>query len=120
MKKAILILVLLILSLLYYTDLLTEKETFPFSKEFFSKEGATLTEQAWDLQKVSPIRTKALEELYQTKLDRGIQNIPILSSFLIREAEQARQKKDLGRALELANDALRFSPQWPQPHFELA
>ncbi len=120
MKKAILILVLLILSLLYYTDLLTEKETFTFSKEFFSKEGATPAEQAWDLQKVSPIRTKGLEELYQTKLDRGIQNIPILSSFLIREAEQARQKKDFGRALEWANEALRFSPQWPQPHFELA
>jgi len=38
MKKAIIILMILILSLLYYTGVLTRKETLPFSKEFFSVE----------------------------------------------------------------------------------
>jgi len=38
LKKAIVIFIVLILSLLYHVGLLTEKETLPFSKEFFSVE----------------------------------------------------------------------------------
>ena len=45
MKKAIFILIILILSLLYYMGVLTKKETLPFSKEFFSVESPASADQ---------------------------------------------------------------------------
>ena len=120
MKKAIIILIILILSLLYYTGVLTKKETLPFSKEFFSVESPASTDRTWDLKKSTPLSQKELDQFYQLKLDRGIRNLPILSFLLIRESEQARGKGDADQAVRMAITSTKFSPDLPQPYFELA
>lgn len=120
MKKAIIILIILILSLLYYTGVLTKKETLPFSKEFFSVESPVSTDRTWDLKKSTPLSPKELDQFYQLKLDRGIRNLPILSFLLIRESEQARGKGDADQAVRMAITSTKFSPDLPQPYFELA
>jgi tetratricopeptide (TPR) repeat protein len=120
MKKAIFILILLILSLLYYTGVLTKKETLPFSKEFFSVESPVSTDRPWDLKKSTSLNQKELDQLYQLKLDKGIRNVPILSFLLIRESEQARGKGDADQAVRWATYSIKFSPDLPQPYFELA
>ena len=119
MKKAIIILIILILSLLYYTGVLTKKETLPFSKEFFSVESPASTDRTWDLKKSTPLSQKELDQFYQLKLDRGIRNLPILSFLLIRESEQARGKGDADQAVRMAITSTKFSPDLPQPYFEL-
>ena len=120
MKKAIIILIILILSLLYYTGVLTKKETLPFSKEFFSVESPASTDRTWDLKKSTPLSQKELDQFYQLKLDRGIRNLPIFSFLLIRESEQARGKGDADQAVRMAITSTKFSPDLPQPYFELA
>ena len=120
MKKAIIILIILILSLLYYTGVLTKKETLPFSKEFFSVESPASTDRTWDLKKSTPLSQKELDQFYQLKLDRGIRNLPILSFLLIRESERARGKGDADQAVRMAITSAKFSPDLPQPYFELA
>ena len=120
MKKAIFILILIILALLYYTGVLTQKETLPFSKEFFSIESSVSTDRAWGLKKGSSLGQKELDQLYQFKLDKGIRNVPILSFLLIRESEQARGKGDADQAVRMAITSVKFSPDLPHPHFELA
>ncbi|MGQ9645516.1 MAG: tetratricopeptide repeat protein [Thermodesulfobacteriota bacterium] len=130
MKKAILILVVLIFSLLYYMGALAKKETLPFSKEFFSIETAPPEDRPFNpkglWEQVSqgsgrkvPTR-KALEQLYQLKLDRGVRNLPVLSHFLDREARRAREQGDPEEAISLATYAIKFSPDLPQPYYELA
>jgi len=120
MKKTIFILIILILSLLYYTGVLTKKETLPFSKEFFSVESPVSTDQVWDLKKSPSLSQKELDPLYQFKLDKGIQNVPILTFLLIRESEKARGKGDADHAVRMAMYSIKFSPELPQPYFELA
>jgi hypothetical protein len=120
MKKTIFILIILILSLLYYTGVLTKKETLPFSKEFFSVESPISTDQVWDLKKSTSLSQKELDQLYQLKLDKGIRNVPILSFLLIRESEQARGKGDADHAVRMAMYSIKFSPELPQPYFEFA
>jgi tetratricopeptide (TPR) repeat protein len=120
MKKAIFILIILILSLLYYTGLLTKKETLPFYKEFFSVESPALTDRVWDLKKSTSLSQKELDQLYQSKLDKGIRNVPILSFLLIRESEQARGKGDADQAVRMAAYSIKLSPDLPQPYFGLA
>jgi len=120
MKKAIFILTLLILSLLYYTGVLTEKETLPFSKEFFSVESAASSDRLWGSERGTSVSPKELDQLYQLKLDKGIRNVPTLSFFLIRASEQARSKGDADQAIRAATDSIKFSPDLPQPYFELA
>ena len=120
MKKGIVILIILILSLLYYTGMLTKKETLPFSKEFFSVESPASTDRAWDFKKGTSLSIKELDQLYQLKLDKGIRNIPILSFLLIRESKQARGKGDSDQAVRMALYSVKFSPELPQPCFELA
>jgi tetratricopeptide (TPR) repeat protein len=119
MKKAILILIILIFSFLYYLGFLTQRETLPFSKDFFSIESPSTTERVWELKKNLPINNQ-VEQLYQLKLDKGIKNLPILSYLLIRETEQARKDGDYDLAVELANASIKFSPELPQPYFVLA
>jgi tetratricopeptide (TPR) repeat protein len=120
LKKAIFVLIILVFSLLYYTGVLTKSETLPFSKEFFSIESPSSIDRVWNLKTTSPVSTKELDQLYQSKLDRGIKNLPILSFLLIREADQARQKGDADQAIGIVNYAVKFSPDLPQPYFELA
>ncbi len=130
MKKAILILGVLIFSFLYYVGLVAKKETLPFSKEFFSVERAPSDERPinpkglWGQMsqgsgRKAPTR-KELEQLYQLKLDRGIGNLPVLSQFLDREARRGRERGDPEEAVALATYAIRFSPDLPQPYYELA
>jgi tetratricopeptide (TPR) repeat protein len=120
MKKAIFIFIVLILSLLYYMGVLTREEMLPFSKEFFSVESPASTDRAWDLKKSASLSRQELDQLYQLKLDRGIRNVPILSFLLIRQSEHAREKGDADRAIQMALYSITFSPDLPQPYFELA
>jgi len=120
MKKSIFILIILILSLVYYTGILTKKETLPFSKEFFSIESPVSADRAWDLKRSASLGPKELDRLYELKLDQGIRNIPLLSFLLIRESEQTRGKGDADQAVRIATYSIKFSPDLPQPRFELA
>jgi hypothetical protein len=130
LKKAVLILVVLIFSLLYYVGLLAKKETLPFSKEFFSVETAPSDDRPFDPQgvwgqkaqgsgKKAPTR-KEIEQLYQLKLDKGVRNLPVLSEWLNREAGRARERGDSNEAVALATYAIKFSPDLPQTYYELA
>ena len=120
MKKAIPISIILILALLYYTGVLTKKETLPFSKDFFSVESPASTDRVWALERITPINPRELDQLYQVKLDKGIRNVPILSFLLMRESSRARRKGDTEQAIRMATDSIKFSPDLPQPYFELA
>jgi tetratricopeptide (TPR) repeat protein len=120
MKKAIFILIISIFSFLYYMGFLTQRETLPFSKDFFSIESPSATERAWELKKTSPVTKKELEQLYQLKLDKGIRNLPILSYLLMQEAEQAGKDGNSDEAVELTTSSIKFSPELPQPYFQLA
>ena len=131
MKKGIALLVVLVFSLLYYMGFLTKRETLPLSKEFFSIETASSGEWIADFKermlktknregKPSSISEKDLDLLYQLKLDRGIRNLPLLSHLLIREAEQVRREGDADQAGRRAGYSVKFSPNLPQPYFELA
>jgi tetratricopeptide (TPR) repeat protein len=120
MKKAIVILIFLILSLLYYTGVLTKKETLPFSKDFFSVESPASADRVWSLERNTSISQKELNQLYQLKLDKAFQNVPVLSFLLIRASEQARKKGDKDQAIQMASYSIKFSPDLPHPYFELA
>jgi len=120
MKKAILILIILILSLLYYTGVLTKKEVLPFSKDFFSVESSASSDRPWGLERGTPINPKEVDQLYQLKLDKGIRNVPTLSFLLMRESERERRKGSADQAIRAAADSIKFSPDLPQPYFELA
>jgi len=119
MKKAIFILFVLILSLLYYMGVLTKKEMLPFSKEFFSVESPALVDRPWNLEKGGSLNQKDLNQLYQSKLDKGFQNTPVLSFLLIRASEQSRKKGDNDQAIQMARYAIKFSPDLSQPYYEL-
>jgi tetratricopeptide (TPR) repeat protein len=126
MKKALLILIILVFSVLYYTGLFAQKETLPFSKEFFSTESSPSGDQPFNLKAVALERKgaasnpKELDQLYERKLDRGLRNIPTVSLMLIRESQQAHQKGDNDHAVTLATYAIKFSPDLPQPYVALA
>jgi tetratricopeptide (TPR) repeat protein len=120
MKKAIFLLIVLFFFLLYYAGIFTKKETLPFSKEFFSIESPDSVDRVWDFQKSTSLGSKELDQLYQIKLDKGIRNVPILSLLLIRESKQARRIGEADQAVRMSIYSVKFSPDLPQPYFELA
>jgi tetratricopeptide (TPR) repeat protein len=131
MKKTFFIFIVLVLSLLYYSGVLTKRETLPLSKEFFSVETPDAVGRPLDLKQVwdptsqggarnSPKSTKDLDHLYQLQLDKGIRNYPLLSFMLMREAKQAVDRGNPDQAVLLASYAIKFSPELPQPYVELA
>jgi tetratricopeptide (TPR) repeat protein len=132
LKKAIIILIVLIIAFLYYGGFLTKKETLPFSKEFFTVETPPSDDRPLDLKgiwvsksqgsdKKTPAKsTKELDQLYQLKLDKGIRNLPILSTLLSREARKARERGDSDQAMALASYSVKLSPDLPPFYFELA
>ncbi len=120
MKKTILIFVIIVLVLLYYTGALTQKETLPFSKEFFSVESPVPTDRPSDIKTTPPFNQKELDQLYQLKLDQGTRNLPLLSFLLIRESEKAGEKGEADQAVQIATYSVKFSPDLPHPYFELA
>jgi tetratricopeptide (TPR) repeat protein len=99
---------------------LTKKETLPFSKEFFSVESPASADRVWSFERSASLSQKELDQLYQLKLDKGIQNVPVLSFLLIRESEQARKRGDHEQAIRMATYSIKLSPDLPQPYFELA
>jgi tetratricopeptide (TPR) repeat protein len=130
MKKAALILALVLFSLLYYGGVLTPKGTLPFSRDFFSVETASPADGTVDLKAAWAARTsgagaspvldsKGFEALYQMKLDQGVPNLPTFSLLLLREADQARQKGRPDQAVDLIRWAMKFSPDLPQPPLAL-
>jgi len=130
MKKAIFILVVVLLPVLYYLGVFSEEETLPLSKEFFSIETSS-GEGTFDPETLGWIKirgttnplslsSKDLEELYQAKLDRGIRNLPLLSWVLMRRAQEAKKRGQTDEALRLALYAQRFSPDFPEPSFVVA
>lgn len=131
MKKIILLFLLIILSLAYYLGFPARKETLPLSREFFSTGTSSAAEQTLDLKRLGAVQKlaegkplslerKDLDQLHQLKLDKGIRNLPILSLSLIRDAKRAREAGDPDRAVELADYAVRLSPDLPRPYYELA
>ena len=132
MKKPIIILLLLLFSVVYFMGLLTQRPPLPFSKDFFSVETPPSDGRPLDLKTVWPVRgknaegnefllsTQELDKIYELQLDRGIRNYPLLSSVLVREAERARGKGKMDRAVEFAGYAVKFAPELSQPYFELA
>ncbi len=132
MKKTLFILIVLILSLLYYMGLLTKHETFPFSKEFFAVETSPSNDQLIDLKgrgapkaKSEPATAsfptpKELNQLHQLKLDQGIRNIPLISLYAMRQARESREAGRSDQAVEWANLSVKFSPDLPDPYFEFA
>lgn len=120
MKKAFIILLIIIFSLLYYSGFLTKRETLPLSKDFFSAETSSSLDTTWSVKKKSPPDKKELDNLYQLKLDKGIRNLPIISFLLIRESERLMKKGDTEYAIELAQYSIKFSPDHFEPYFGLA
>lgn len=120
MKKAILILLIIIFTLFYYSGFLTKRDTLPISKDFFSFETPVNIDRTWLIKKKSPPDKKELERLYQTKIERGFRNIPLISFYLIRESRQAIKNGESDLAIELSNYSIKFSPDLYQPYLELA
>ena len=131
MKKAVLILVIIIFSILYYMGVMTRKEALPFSKDFFTAETPSAElpidlKEVWPTkgrssgQKIPTLSSKELDQLYQLKLDRGVRNLPAVSFFLIREAEEARRVGDHDLSVRLASMSIKFSPDLYPTHFEVA
>ncbi len=132
MKKILLFLLIILGTLLYSLGLFFREDTLPLSKEFFAPEHSTKAEPTLNLKVLgwAPSKTgeskgsspgkKELEQIYQTKLDRGIRNLSTFSLYLTRLARQERERGDLARAMELASYASRLSPDLSQPYFEMA
>jgi tetratricopeptide (TPR) repeat protein len=132
MKKAIIILIILVFSLLYYGGAFSGRETLPFSREFFSVESSSSGDGFFEPRGILPPRARSedpgasslsttyLDQLYQRELDKGIRNCPVLSLFLMRESERTRRKGNTDQAVEIATYAVKVSPDLSEPYFELA
>lgn len=130
MKKAILILVIILLVLFYYLGLFSKQDTLPLSSDFFSARSYTERESALDLKEIGfikkrtseplPLTQKELEALYQIQLDKGVKNLPTVSLALLRKAKEARERGEIEKAQEWTTYAMKISPLLPQPHVEMA
>jgi tetratricopeptide (TPR) repeat protein len=60
-----------------------------------------------------------LESLYQYKLDRGINNLTLVSSFLLRGSDQFLRQGKLREAVDYAEYALMLSPAYPPAYSHL-
>jgi tetratricopeptide (TPR) repeat protein len=60
-----------------------------------------------------------LESLYQYKLDRGINNLTLVSSFLLRSSDQFLRQGELRKAVDYAEYALMLSPAYPPAYIHL-
>jgi tetratricopeptide (TPR) repeat protein len=117
LKKPLLVLFVLVVSLLCYAGVL-EKHDAPSSSATFSRQEFVPTvHRSWKFKDASSPSAKELEELLQSHLDQGIRNAPLLSLVLLRVAEQAVLRGDWTRAGDTADYAVRFSPEVPGPYF---
>jgi len=60
---------------------------------------------------------EGLDAIYQAQLDRGIRNIPVLSSLLVRESLRALDRNDLKKAEFFCQYAKKFAPDFPLAYF---
>ena len=60
-----------------------------------------------------------LESLYQYKLDRGINNLTLVSSFLVRNSGKLLREGELRKAVDYAEYALMLSPAYPPAYIHL-
>jgi tetratricopeptide (TPR) repeat protein len=67
-----------------------------------------------------PVGTRNLNAIYDAQLDRGIRNIHILSSLLLRESLSALRRKDFERAESLCQYAKQYAPDYPPTYFTMA
>jgi tetratricopeptide (TPR) repeat protein len=117
-----------VFSLLYYLSDLTQTRTLPvFSVETSpSRDGALpfLAGTPFKGKSLDPATlassTKELDEVFQWSADQGVRNIPIFSALLVHMSKQARRQGNPEQAVQLAKQAVRFSPDLAQPYFELA
>jgi len=111
MKKTLFILIVLVLSLLYYLGFLTRDETLPFSKEFFSVETAASEDAVLDFKRrilkgrdaqapLFSLSAGDLDNLHQLKLDRGMRNLPLVSAFLVARLSQGCSRNTAERRHE--------------------
>lgn len=85
-----------------------------------SKEIGLLIKRTTGEPKGLSLTKRELEAIFQAQLDKGVKNFPTFSLALIRESEEARNNGYLKRARELTTYAMKLSPAFPQPHFEMA
>ena len=66
------------------------------------------------------IGNKELEEIHRVQLDKGIRNLPILATLLIREGFKASARGAFEEAVALCNAAKMLAPGLPYGYFALA
>ncbi len=66
------------------------------------------------------IGNKELEEIHRVQLDKGIRNLPIFSTLLIREGLEASERGAFQEAVVLCNAAKMLAPGLPYGYFALA
>jgi len=66
------------------------------------------------------IGSKELEEIHRVQLDKGIRNLPIFSTLLIREGLEASERGAFKEAEVLCNAAKMLAPGLPYGYFGLA
>jgi len=66
------------------------------------------------------IGSKELEEIYQIQLDKGIRNLPIFATLLVREGLEASAMGAFEEAVALCDAAKMLAPGLPYGYFALA
>ena len=66
------------------------------------------------------IGKKELEEIHRVQLDRGIRNLPIFATLLIREGLEAAERRSFEEALALCKAAKMLAPGLPYGYFALS
>ncbi len=66
------------------------------------------------------IGSKELEEIYQVQLDKGIRNLPIFATLLVREGIEASAMGAFEEAVMLCDAAKMLAPGLPYGYFALA
>ena len=66
------------------------------------------------------IGSKELEEIHRVQLDKGIRNLPILATLLVREGFEAAKRGSLEEAVALCSAAKKLAPGLPYVYFGLA
>lgn len=92
---------------------LSGKLTEVIGTHWFERKEKILTGQ-------DPLGKAELKAIYEAQLDRGIKNIPLLSSLLLRESLRALHQNDVERAEFLCQYAQKYSPDLPSAYFAMA
>lgn len=69
--------------------------------------------------KKHPLDRSELECIYQYKLDNGIVNLTLASSFLLRGSERLLREGEIEKAVDYAEYALMLSPAYPPVYLHL-